>query len=139
MECRRNRAALSRRPYGARPPKRRLRGRYSVQRACTGIGSRESACVAQTAEIEGGILSKVLDIWQPRWHDRTVLIACTRVHNGDNVITFSKTPSLPGRYHIDGALARSYPVASNGKILCYVVPLADLVGEEAKPAQGKLW
>jgi len=84
-------------------------------------------------------VSHEIDIWEPRWYDRTVLIKCVRVKDGDNVVTFSRTPSLPGRYHVEGRLVRSCPVGSNGKVPCYVVPLADLVGEEAKPAQERLW
>lgn len=66
-----------------------------------------------------------LDIWQPRWHDRTVLLARFKIGK-DNYITFSKTKSLPGTYYISGDKVRTYPLGSNGKTACYVVPLDEL-------------
>jgi len=63
-----------------------------------------------------------IEIWQPRWMDRTVLIAKYKVGN-DNYIKFTKTPSMPGTYHIKGDEVRKYPLQSNGKVACYCVPL----------------
>lgn len=68
---------------------------------------------------------QVIDIWQPRWKDRTVLIAKFKVGT-HNEIVFSKTPSLPDKYYLSGERIRSYPTNNNGKIECYVVPLDDL-------------
>lgn len=73
------------------------------------------------------ILSKkipcqLIDIWQPRWKDRKVLIASHKV-GVHNKIIFSKTKSLPGEYYISGLDIRQYPGQSNGKIMCYCVPL----------------
>jgi hypothetical protein len=64
----------------------------------------------------------VIPIWQPRWHDSVVLIAKTKVRR-DNVIVFTKAPTLPDRYRVLGEAIRSYPLTTNGRIVCYAVPL----------------
>lgn len=64
----------------------------------------------------------IIKIWQPRWHDRVVLIAKNKVQS-QNTIVFTKTPSLRGEYPIDRATIEKYPLTSNGKIPCYAVPL----------------
>jgi hypothetical protein len=66
-----------------------------------------------------------INIWQPRWKDRTVLIACYKVGT-HNEITFSKTKSMPEKYYISGINISKYPITDNGKLKCYVVPLDDL-------------
>lgn len=66
-----------------------------------------------------------LTIWQPRWKDRTVLIARYKVGT-HNEIVFEKAPSMPGSYYISGNAARLYPTTTNGKLECYVIPLDDL-------------
>ena len=68
----------------------------------------------------------MIEIWQPRWFDRTVLIACSKVKDGDNWIRFTKTPSMTGTYMCHSDIIRSSPVVSNGKIRCYAVPLYEL-------------
>ena len=68
----------------------------------------------------------MIRIWAPRWHDRTVLVAKYKVRDGNNDIMFIKTPSRKGIVDkLNGATIRSYPVKSNGKIDCYVVPLSE--------------
>lgn len=74
---------------------------------------------------------QTIDIWQPRWKDRTVLIAKFKVGE-HNEITFSKTPSMPKKYYISGAKCRTYPINTNGKLDCYVVPIDDLEVLERK-------
>ena len=69
----------------------------------------------------------MIDIWQPRWHDRKVLIAKYKVHEGDNEIRFTKTPSLEGIYLIDGLAIRQSPLESNGRIECYAVSLDNIL------------
>lgn len=69
-------------------------------------------------------MSKI-DIWQPRWKDRVVLIAKFKV-GALNEITFSKTPSMPGSYFISGDDIRACPLETNGKIPCYAVPIDKL-------------
>lgn len=63
-----------------------------------------------------------IEIWEPRWHNRTVLIAKHKVKE-DNVIVFTKTPSLQGEFPLSGTVIRQYPIETNGKIECYSVPL----------------
>lgn len=70
-------------------------------------------------------------IWQPRYKDRTVMLAVYKVGT-HNEITFTKAPSLPGSYYISGEEARKYPVQSNGKLSCYCVPLDALEPLERK-------
>ena len=64
-------------------------------------------------------------IWQPRWHDRVVLIAKHKVGN-HNEITFTKAPSMPDTYYLSGATIRSYPIDTNGKLPCYAVDMGEL-------------
>ncbi len=68
----------------------------------------------------------MIEIWQPRWKDRVVLIATFKVKDGENVIVFTKAPTLNGRYSVSGDVIRSYPIESNGRIDCYAVPLREL-------------
>ena len=68
----------------------------------------------------------MIEIFQPRWRDHTVLIACYKVKDGDNWIRFTKTPSMKGTYMCHSDIIRSCPVDSNGKIRCYAVPLNEL-------------
>lgn len=66
-----------------------------------------------------------IEIWQPRWHDRKVLIARHKV-GINNEIVFTKAPTLKGTYQIRGAEVEKYPIESNGRIECYAVPLNDM-------------
>lgn len=69
--------------------------------------------------------TNLIEIWQPRWKDRRVLIAKYKVAN-DNKIVFTKARSLDREYYMSGEKIRSYPLESNGKIPCYAVPLDEL-------------
>lgn len=77
----------------------------------------------------------VIEIWQPRWKDRTVLIACHKVRDGENLIQFTKARSLPGLYSVSGSTIKNSPRCSNGRIECYAVPLAELTTVEEKVEQ----
>lgn len=66
-----------------------------------------------------------IEIWQPRWKDRVVLIATFKVGE-HNAIRFTKTPTMPETYYVSGEKARTFPVESNGKIGCYAVPISEL-------------
>lgn len=68
---------------------------------------------------------QVIEIWQPRWKDRVVLIAKYKVGT-HNEIVFTKTPSLEGSFYISGVNASKYPIETNGKLACYAIPLDDL-------------
>lgn len=71
----------------------------------------------------------IITIWAPRWHDRTVLVGKHRVKKGMNYIKFNQAPSLPSLYHMHSDQMKCYPLESNGKIMCYAVPLDDLTIE----------
>lgn len=71
---------------------------------------------------------QVLTIWQPRYKDNTVLLAKYKVPDEDFKIVFTRANHLAkqvfkanGRYIKD-----NFPIESNGKIDCYVVPLSFL-------------
>lgn len=65
-----------------------------------------------------------IEIWQPRWKDRKVLLATFKVKQ-DNIVVFTKAPSLKGEFYISGETARKYPVETNGTIGCFAVPLSE--------------
>jgi hypothetical protein len=64
----------------------------------------------------------VIEIWQPRWKDRTVLIAKYKVGT-HNVVRFTKTKSMPDDYYLSGSEIRQHATTNNGKLECYVVPM----------------
>jgi hypothetical protein len=64
-------------------------------------------------------------IFQPRWRDRTVLLAVYKVGT-HNCIRFTKAPSMDGEYYISGEEVRKHPKQTNGTIDCYCVPLNKL-------------
>ena len=72
-----------------------------------------------------------IEIFQPRWHDRRVLVACHKV-GANNEIVFTKAPTLTGTYHMRGESMMKYPIESNGKIDCYAVPLIAFEVNEVK-------
>ncbi len=71
------------------------------------------------------IKTNLFEIWQPRWKDRTVLLAKYKA-GLHNEIIFTKAPSMPGSYYISGSDIAKCPVQSNGKLDCYVVDLNKL-------------
>ena len=74
----------------------------------------------------------MIKIWQPRWHDRKVLIAQYKVREGINKIKFTKARTLADKvYSLDSTQIRQYPLESNGKIPCYAVPLDTVVKDES--------
>jgi len=72
-----------------------------------------------------------IPIWEPRWHDRVVLVARYKVKE-DNEILFTRGALNGNRYPIKGSDIRKYPLESNGKIACYAVPLEVVTGETTK-------
>lgn len=68
---------------------------------------------------------QLIEIWQPRWKDRKVLIAKHKVGT-HNEIVFTKTPSLPEHYYLSGETIRNCTLETNGKIPCYAVPIDEL-------------
>lgn len=66
----------------------------------------------------------MIEIWQPRWKDRKVLIAKYKVCSGVNEIIFTKAKCLTGKkFHIQGSEIAKCPIESNGTIDCYAVPM----------------
>lgn len=70
-------------------------------------------------------MPKVIEIWSPRYHDHTVLVAVTKVTEGPNFIRFTKAPHLGHNlYRFDGSyVRRECEVQSNGKIECFAIPM----------------
>lgn len=67
-----------------------------------------------------------IEIWEPKWKDKTVLIGCHHVCAGANLIKFSRAKSLPDIYMVDSETIRNSPRCPNGEIDCYAVPLSAL-------------
>lgn len=68
----------------------------------------------------------MIEIWEPKWKDRTVLVSTKKVHSGKNYILFTKG-SWKGRvYSFEGDDARGCPTQKNGNVTqidCYRIPL----------------
>lgn len=69
--------------------------------------------------------AKLLPIKQPRWKDRVALLAKYKIGE-HNIVRFTETPSMTQDYYISGEDVKKYPLTTNGKILCYQVPLENL-------------
>lgn len=63
-------------------------------------------------------------IWEPRYHDRKVLIDTRKVGERNKVII--EKGAFAGEYFLPGVVATACYVGSNGKIPCYEVPLSFL-------------
>lgn len=93
-------------------------------------------------QLPESIACQLIEIRQPRWHDRMVLIAAHKV-GAHNKIMFSDAPTLAGEWYISGRdihMCELKPKA-NGVIDCYLVPLKFLEPLERTPRsakQGKL-
>ena len=71
-----------------------------------------------------------INIFNPRWHDRTVLIAKYKVTDGMNEIVFTKSTLKGKSYKVLGSVIKKCPVENNGVIACYAVPLDVVMGEK---------
>lgn len=72
-----------------------------------------------------------IEIWQPRYHDKKVLLARYKVCDGDNKIVFTKAKHLAGKtFHVSGDVVRKCKLETNGSIPCYAVPMDALTVEE---------
>ncbi len=68
-----------------------------------------------------------IEIWQPRFKDKVVLIAKYKVGT-HNRITFTRAKHLDGmQFYIAGPDVAQYPLDTNGKIPCYAVPMDKLM------------
>jgi hypothetical protein len=69
---------------------------------------------------------KPLEIWQPRYRDKRVLLACHKVGEHNKII-FTKAPSMgTDPYYITGKKVKQFKKESNGTIDVYSVPLSEL-------------
>jgi hypothetical protein len=69
---------------------------------------------------------KPITIWQPRYHDKRVLLAAHKVGE-HNKVYFTKAPSMGTEpYYINGRTAKKFKKESNGRIECYSVPISEL-------------
>jgi len=81
----------------------------------------------------------VIEIWQPRYKDNTVLIATYKVKQGYNYVRFTKAKHLEGmlfRFHSTDINTNN--VQRNGKALMYILPfdkLENITEEETTPVQ----
>lgn len=66
-------------------------------------------------------MANIINIWEPKWITREVYVSKYKVKDGPNIIHFTKT-ALPDLV-MDGAMIRNYPLASNGTIPVYKVPI----------------
>lgn len=66
----------------------------------------------------------VIDIWEPKYSTREVLIATHKVMERNRIKIMKG--AYAGEYFISGVVASAYPVQSNGKINVYAVPLSQL-------------
>lgn len=68
----------------------------------------------------------MIDVIEPRYHDRKVLVAKYKVYKGRmNRINILKG-AYKGKYRMSGIAITSYPIESNSVIPCYAVPLEKL-------------
>lgn len=81
-------------------------------------------------------MPKVIEIWQPRYHDRVVLVDVKKVREGTNYLRFTKAPSMgKGLYTFDGTVVRrECELDTNGKIPCFAIPLYMLVEQKENPS-----
>jgi len=67
-----------------------------------------------------------IEVWQPRWHDRMVLIPPYKVA-AHNKIIFTQAKSLEGKvYYASKQALSERPKENNGTVDCYVIALDDL-------------
>jgi hypothetical protein len=68
-------------------------------------------------------------VWNPRWHDKKVLIACYKIDNAKTEhikVTFPKSHAMSGDWYIARSKVKRCKKESNGTIMCYVVALGKL-------------
>lgn len=78
----------------------------------------------------------VIEIWQPRYKDNTVLIATYKVKSGYNYIKFTKAKHLEGKlYRLHSTDIDNRKVQRNGNGNVYIVPFEKLELVEDEPKQ----
>jgi hypothetical protein len=69
------------------------------------------------------------DIFQPRWHDKVVLLKASKVDKARTPhfkVRFSKAPTMEGEWYVSKNVVKRCKKESNGTIMCYAVPLSKL-------------
>lgn len=66
----------------------------------------------------------VFSILEPKYSTKEVLLATYKVGERNRVEI--QKGAYAGEYFIAGDVVKSYPIGSNGRIPCYLVPLAQL-------------
>lgn len=70
-------------------------------------------------------LNKIV-IWHPKYSTNSVLIDVQKIRE-HNKIVFTKAESLKGHeYYLEGSVAKSCPITTNGRIPCFKVPMSKL-------------
>lgn len=74
----------------------------------------------------------VITIWEPRWHDRTVLVADKRLLSHNQIVIEHK--DFPAPFYLTGERAKSFPLEqmptkSGGVIAVRAIPLTELEKE----------
>ena len=67
-----------------------------------------------------------IEIWQPRYKDRKVLISTYKVGNQNSIIFTKAKHLLYKEYYITGEEIRKCTLETNGTISCYAVPMDKL-------------
>lgn len=72
-------------------------------------------------------------IWEPRWHDRTVLIAERKIMDSNEVIIQHK--DFPKPFYLSGRKAKEFPLEqmgtkAGGTIAVRAIPISELEKEE---------
>ncbi len=74
-------------------------------------------------------------IWQPKFSTKVVLIDRLKVRSGKNYVFFAADVNHTSLYSYDGDKAKTCPLTTNGKILCYNIPLDWLENEGDLPQE----
>lgn len=78
-----------------------------------------------------------LEVWQPRWRDKVVLLADRKLGE-HNIVTITKAgKSWDGKWYVSGKTARLYPIEqlktkSGSTLPVRAVPLDELIMYEGK-------
>lgn len=81
--------------------------------------------------------AQVIELWQPRYHDKVMLIAKWRIRS-HNIIKVTKSNAYNGEYYVSGEVAAKCPIEkvkdkTGTERLFYVIPI-DLV----EPYEGRV-
>ena len=75
-------------------------------------------------------------IWQPKFSTQEVLVSTLKVRDNKNYLFFVADRNHPDLYSYDGSkVKKECKITSNGKILCYNIPLSWLSNEGELPEE----